>query len=180
MNLSHQKTKEVWCSFIHLNHLHLFGSTTSSPFLLFCRFQIFLRFERIEIPEKMRRMTSLRKLSKSNPLINRGSKGTLLYSKLSAGNTPCLRIYMQFWIRKSNIIEEDEDLSASQDLADFIENERQIKQGMIFIKIIMTSVESLIKVSCVFRHREDAPRVLTKSTRISFLVRTSGTVKVHA
>ena len=57
---------------------------------------------------------------------------------------------MQFWIRKSNIIEEDEDLSASQDLADFIENERQIKQGMIFIKIIMTSVESLIKVSCVF------------------------------
>ena len=32
---------------------------------------------------------------------------------------------MQFGIRKSNIIEEDEDLSASQDLADFIENERQ-------------------------------------------------------
>ena len=42
---------------------------------------------------------------------------------------------MEFWIRKSNIIEEDEDLSASQDLADFIENERQIKQGKIFIKI---------------------------------------------
>ena len=41
---------------------------------------------------------------------------------------------MEFWIRKSNIIEEDEDLSASQDLADFIENERQIKQGMIFIE----------------------------------------------
>lgn len=69
----------------------------------------------------MRRMTSLRNLFKSNPLDNRGSKGT--------SGEP----WIKFWIRKSNIIEEDEDLSASQDLADFIENERQIKQGKIFI-----------------------------------------------
>ena len=54
-------------------------------------------------------------------MVNCGSKGT--------SGEP----WIQFWIRKSNIIEEDEDLSASQDLADFIENERQIKQGKIFI-----------------------------------------------
>ena len=140
MNLTHQKTKESWCSFIHLNHLHLFGSTTSSTFLLFCRFHRFLRFERIEISEKNETNDFIKELIQKWPLGQprfnvRTDYTTIGNIKLTGIGCTNWETLMEFWIRKSNIIEEDEDLSASQDLADFIENERQIKQGKIFIKI---------------------------------------------